>query len=158
MLEINNSEKWSYDLFEGFSVSNSSWEIAGHYVVEASHEKEFRINPNSFQSTIDRRQFTLPFSIYVEGIWITFYMIKKNLYLFIVIKGIEIIPSARQAIQGKYFSLRCRFKFPLHISTRPTINSLNWYWTSHENQLAEYENVSLHLGNLTFHYLKIWDI
>ena len=68
MLEINNSEKWSYDLFEGFSVSNSSWEIAGDYVVEASHERELRIDPNSFQSIIDRRQFTLPFSIYVEGI------------------------------------------------------------------------------------------
>ena len=158
MLEINNSEQWSYDLFEGFSVSNSSWEIAGDYVVEASHEREFRIDPNSFRSIIDRRQFTLPFSIYVEGIIVYMHKLfcdKKKIIFICRFKGIEIIPSARQAIQGKYFSLRCRFKFPLHISTRPPINSLYWYWTPHENQLAEYENVSLHLGNLTFHYLKI---
>ena len=56
-------------MFEGFIRSNSSWDMAGNYQVEGSYEREFAIfdDPFVISNNADRKVFTLPFSIYVEG-------------------------------------------------------------------------------------------
>ena len=57
----------------------------------------------------------------------------------------EIIPSEPQAIRGKSFSLKCRWKLPRHIS--PLLNNpwlrgpnsdnedtVNWFWSAAADQ------------------------
>ena len=65
----NNNGNWSYDMFEGFISSNSSWGIAGSYQIKGSYERESETfdDPLKPSTKIDRKEFTLPFSIYVEG-------------------------------------------------------------------------------------------
>lgn len=52
---MNESEYWLYDQFSGFSMTNSSWDIAGNYIARGAiyHDKN--------------DAYELPFTIYVEG-------------------------------------------------------------------------------------------
>ncbi len=63
----------------------------------------------------------------------------------IVIKGMEIIPSEPEAIRGKSFSLKCRWKLPRHISPlldNPWLgwpnsdgeDTVNWFWSAAVDQ------------------------
>ena len=64
--KIEEESNWSYDMFEGFKMKHSSWDIFGEYEVEGSYE-QYDVLQHNGPRTIGQRHFILPFSIHVAG-------------------------------------------------------------------------------------------
>ncbi len=79
-----------------------------------------------------------------------------------MIKGMEIVPSEPRAIEGKSFSLKCRWKYPRHVDPswdvwswwhqRDRIDEIDWIWSatsqvnSSSSEELSYHNFSSKLG------------
>ncbi len=65
---MNKSGYWMFDQFRGFSVTNSSWDIAGNYIARGALYYD------------ENDDYELKFTIYVEGKYTLLDELRKYVY------------------------------------------------------------------------------
>ena len=58
---------WSYDIFKGFTLYHTQWNTEGSYQVVGYYQLPVDERSINMRQRINRRNFSLPVSIHVEG-------------------------------------------------------------------------------------------